>query len=266
MDAATLRFACLIAASAILHAATLAPLKASSSPSRLRFSPQLTVDLPARDSPLTAPPVALATAPEAAPSAPVTTAETTVAPVGALPAAPNTEPTESSKVYRSVPTPQPKGHPLSGDNNSSPNPGTQTKGGVRLALPDEVSVRVHLLNYEGGQKPRDSIEIQGKTYRYFKSPSLKQAAQPLEDAKPHYPAQKPEYLNGAVILQLLIDEEGNLEQVVTVCANPKFEKSAVASIEKMRFLPAQGASGPVKSYMVVEFGYGRGYPCAPVPD
>lgn len=266
MDAATVRFACLIAVSAILHAVTLAPLKASSSPSRLPFSPQLTVDLPARNSPLTAPPFALATTPLEAPSVAVTSAPTQVAQIDVVPAAPNIEPAESNNVFRNVPPPQPNGHPLTGNNQSSPNSGKQTTDGVRLALLDEVSVRVHLLNYEGGQKPKDSIEIQGKTYRYFKAPSLKQAAKPIEDAKPHYPAQKPEYLNGAVILQLLIDEDGNLEQVVVVCSNPKFEKSAVASIEKMRFLPAQNANGPVKSYMVVEFGYGRGYPCAPVPD
>ena len=127
-------------------------------------------------------------------------------------------------------------------------------------------MRVHLLSYEGGNMPADTLDIQGKTYVYFKSPSLRQTAQPLEDAKPHYPENKPEYIHGAVMLQLLIDEEGKLEQTIVMCANPKFEKSALTSIQHMRFRPALSAAGPVKSYMVVEFGYGRGYPCAMVPD
>ena len=137
---------------------------------------------------------------------------------------------------------------------------------MRLATADEVTVRVHLLSYEGNQKPKETEVIQGKTYTYFKAPGLLRTAQPQEDAKPHYPAEKPEYIHGAVMLKLLIDEQGAVEQVIVMCSNPKFEKSAISSIENMRFTPAQNSSGPVKSYMVVEFGYGRGYPCAPVPD
>jgi TonB family protein len=123
-----------------------------------------------------------------------------------------------------------------------------------------------LLSYEADQNPSDTVLVQGKTYVYFKSPSLLRAAQPLDDTKPHYPARKPDYIHGAVQLRLLIDEAGKLERVVVLCSNPTFEKSALASIEHMRFTPAQSVSGPVPSYMVVEFGYGRGFPCTTVPD
>jgi hypothetical protein len=267
VDTVQKRFACLIAFSVILHAMALAPLKVTRSPSRLPFSPLLTVDLPARDSPLMAPPVALASAPETAPAAPIAPPAMPGAEVGPTPAAPNTESPATRDVVRSAPPPQPTGNPTAGGNDPSPNPAAaQNKGGVRLALPEEVSVHVHLLSYEAGNMPADTLDIQGKTYVYFKSPGLRQAAKPLEDAKPHYPENKPEYVHGAVMLQLLIDEEGKLEQTIVMCANPTFEKSALTSIQHMRFTPAQSVTGPVKSYMVVEFGYGRGYPCAPVPD
>jgi TonB family protein len=266
VDSTQKRLACLITSSVILHAVALAPLKANRSPSRLPFSPQLTVDLHARDAPLLALPVALATAPETAPVSPVSPPALPNAQVGAMPAAPNTESPNTREVVRSAPAPQPPGNPIAGGNEPSPNPAPQKKGGVRMALPDEVSVRVHLLSYEAGNAPMDTLDIQGKAYVYFKSPSLRQSAQPLDEPKPHYPESKPEYVHGAVMLRLLIDEAGNLEQAIVMCSNPTFEKSALTSIQHMRFTPALSVTGPVKSYMEVEFGYGRGYPCARVPD
>jgi TonB family protein len=74
-----------------------------------------------------------------------------------------------------------------------------------------------------------------------------------------------DYPHGAVMLLLFIDQEGKLENTSVVCANPAFEESALASIRDMRFSPAWDANGPVKSYMVVEFSYGTGAPCGPLP-
>ena len=71
---------------------------------------------------------------------------------------------------------------------------------------------------------------------------------------------------GAVLLQLLINERGGLDHVDVVCAAPAFEQSAVESMRGMKFRPARDKHGPVKSYMWVEIAYGRGYPCASVPD
>ena len=181
-------------------------------------------------------------------------------------AAPSPEPPAQTPQTRSLPPPQLAVTPKTAGNETAPNIAPQAKGGVRLAAIDEVSVRVHLLDYGGNQKPQDTEVILGKTYVYFKSPSLKRTTQPHEDAKPHYPEDKPDYIHGAVILKLLVDEAGKLEKAVVVCSNPTFEQSAIASIENMRFTPAQNAGGPVKSYMIVEFGYGRGFPCSPVPD
>lgn len=188
------------------------------------------------------------------------------APASDAPAAAQAAPAKTAEPSRPDPPTQPAAALASPSADATPNAASQPQGGVRLAVLDEVSVRVHLLSYEGGQKPNDTVLIQGRSYVYFKSPSLRRSTQPLDDIKPHYPAQKPLYIHGGVKLRLLIDEEGKLEQAIVMCSNPDFEKSALASVEHLRFTPAQSITGPVKSYMVVEFGYGRGFPCAPVPD
>ena len=91
-------------------------------------------------------------------------------------------------------------------------------------------------------------------------------ARPLADPKLRYPTGEFKQKNGAVILQLLIDEQGALVQSDVVCAAPPFEKSALESVQGLKFQPAVAREGPVKSYMLVEFGYGKGYPCGRIPD
>lgn len=266
MDAVSKRLACLIAFSAVLHATALVPLGVSHTQARRPFSPLLTVNLPVRESPERALPLQVATAPAESPAPEPAPTYTPRAPAGETTAPSNPEPPNPTAALPRVPPSQPAGNPAAVTNETAANPGAQKQEGVRAALPEEVSVRVQLLTFEAGQTPKDTITVQGKTYVFFKSPSLRRPAQPLEDTRPQYPAEKPLYLHGAVVLQLLIDEEGKLENTAVVCSNPTFEKSAIASIEHMRFTPAQAVSGPVKSYMIVEFGYGRGFPCAPVPD
>ena len=91
-------------------------------------------------------------------------------------------------------------------------------------------------------------------------------ARPLEDPRLRYPTGEFEQKNGAVVLQLLIDEQGGLVRTDVVCAAPPFMTSALESVQELKFQPAVAREGPVKSYMLVEFGYGRGYPCGRIPD
>lgn len=146
------------------------------------------------------------------------------------------------------------------------NPMHEPKDPTRPALPDELTVNVLLLEGGGPDKPQDYVEAGGQRYAYFNSPGLKEHVRPLVALRPRYPAMTPEDPDGAVVLQLLISEHGALEQVSVVCAAAAFENSARASIAGMRFSPARGQQGPVKSYMLVEFAYGRGFPCARLPD
>lgn len=133
------------------------------------------------------------------------------------------------------------------------------------AQPGAVSIHVLLLS-DIPRNPEEYVEVNGARYIYFNSPRLVFRARPLGEPKPRYPKGKFAQRDGAVILQLLIDERGALHQADVVCAAPPFEKSALESVRGLKFNPAVAKEGPVKSYMFVEFGYGRGYPCGRIPD
>lgn len=145
---------------------------------------------------------------------------------------------------------------------TAPNQEAET----RAARRQEVRVRVLLLSEKLKNNPEEYIEVGGVRYIHFKSPRLKSPARPLGDPKLRYPTGQFEQKNGAVILQLLIDEQGGLVRSDVVCAAPPFMKSAQESVQGLKFQPAVAREGPVKSYMLVEFGYGRGFPCGRIPD
>jgi len=144
---------------------------------------------------------------------------------------------------------------------------TKKEAPTRPAHPQEVRLRVLLLSDKLTQNnPDEYVEVEDVRYVHFKSPQLKSPARPLEDPKLRYPTGEFQQKNGAVILQLLIDEQGGLIRTDVVCAAPPFMKSALESVQGLKFQPAIAREGPVKSYMLVEFGYGRGYPCGRIPD
>ena len=137
--------------------------------------------------------------------------------------------------------------------------------GMRLAATGEASMRVR--QYEAGadNNPNESMALDSGKYFYFNAPILKQPTQPLIDAHIHYPTTTLRHPHGAVVLLVFINEQGELEKASTLCANPAFEDSARASIQGMKFVPARDATGPVKSFMIVEYSYGSGAPCGPLP-
>ena len=137
----------------------------------------------------------------------------------------------------------------------------------RPARPQEVRVRVLLLSDKlTKNNPEEYVEVEDVRYIHFRSPQLKSPARPLAEPRLRYPTGEFEQKNGAVVLQLLIDEQGGLARTDVVCAAPPFMKSALESVQGLKFRPAVAREGPVKSYMLVEFGYGKGYPCGRLPD
>ena len=133
---------------------------------------------------------------------------------------------------------------------------------TRPARPQEVRVRVLLLSKKPRKNdPDEYVEIDEVRYIHFRSPNLKSPARPLAEPKLRYPTGELAQKNGAVIVQLLIAEDGRVMRSDVVCGAPPFEKSALESVEGLKFTPAVAREGPVKSYMLVEFGYGKGYPC-----
>jgi hypothetical protein len=139
---------------------------------------------------------------------------------------------------------------------------TKKEAPSRPARPQEVRLRVLLLSDKLTQDdPAEYVEADGVRYIHFKSPQLKSPARPLVEPRLRYPTGELAQKNGAVLLQLMINEEGGLVRSDVVCAAPPFMKSALESVQGLKFQPAVAREGPVKSYMLVEFGYGRGYPC-----
>jgi TonB family protein len=136
---------------------------------------------------------------------------------------------------------------------------------TRPAQTGPVGVNVLLLS-DIPRNPDEYVEVGGMRYIYFNSPRLSSPARPLGEPKPRYPEGKITQRNGAVILQLLIDERGSMHRADVVCSAPPFEKSALESVKGLKFKPALGKDGPVRSYLLVAFSYGRGFPCANTPD
>lgn len=257
------RLAVAVFASAGIHMAVLVPIKAPSGPFIATPVPQAFLSATLRPNPSPLPDIA---------ATPVSTPLAITSPQQDPPQNP-AEPMmhRQSDAPATRPDADKREHPVA---RSSPSPASpqssgeqegQRRPGVRVATPDEVKVRVVLYSAGAEDNPNEVMETATGKYVYFNAPRLKQNAHPIADARPHYPTTKLEYPHGAVTLLLQIDEEGKLEKTSVLCANPTFKESAIASIQDMRFTAARDATGPVKSYMMVEFGYGIGAPCGPLP-
>lgn len=138
-------------------------------------------------------------------------------------------------------------------------------GAVAQSTSRKIAINVLMLS-DKPKNPDEVLEVRGSRYTYFNSRHLVSPARPLAEPKPRFPAGKQAERGGAVLLQLLVNERGSLDYIDVVCSAPALERSAVESVRGMKFRPAQGKDGPVKSYMWVEFAYGRGFPCAALPD
>lgn len=137
--------------------------------------------------------------------------------------------------------------------------------GDKATIDRTIKINVFLLE-DMEKNPDEVLESRGSRYTYFNSRRLKISTRPLSEPKPRYPAGEKAERGGAVLLQLLINERGGLDHIDVICSAPAFEQSAVNSVRGMKFTPARDKDGPVKSYMWVEFAYGRGFPCASVPN
>lgn len=256
------KLAIAIALSASLHAAVLLPVKATRGPQIATPRPQafLSARLMANPAPL----------PEV-PATPVST------PLADEPKEKHSPAQPEAVRHRSEAFAPPldvnKPQPTSAAAATTPPPAPQSSGehegqsrpGVRVAKPEEVKVRVVLYAAGAEDNPNEIMDTADGKYVYFNAPRLKQKTHPIADATPHYPSAKLDSPHGAVMLLLQIDEAGKLEKTSVLCAHPAFRDSAMASIKDMRFGPAIDSTGPVKSYMIVEFGYGVGSPCGPPP-
>jgi protein TonB len=88
---------------------------------------------------------------------------------------------------------------------------------------------------------------------YRTSSTLDVPPQPLTDIEPHYP-EAADRQQGSVVLRLLINERGSVDNVGVVKAFPPglFEEEARLAFEQAAFSPARQGGSPVKSQLVIE--------------
>ena len=116
------------------------------------------------------------------------------------------------------------------------------------------------------KNPNEMLESRGSRYIFFSSPQLASPTRPLAEPQPRHPVGKHAERGSAVLLQLLINERGGLDHIDVPGAAPAFEQSTLDSTRGIKFSSARNKDGPVRSYMRVELAYGRGFPCASVPE
>jgi periplasmic protein TonB len=91
---------------------------------------------------------------------------------------------------------------------------------------------------------------------YLFSSRLQVAPQPLVDVEPVFPDRAGKQ-NGTVVLRLLINEKGDVDNVAVVRAFPEgfFEESALAAFGQAKFSPGKVLGVPVKSQMTIEVDF-----------
>lgn len=104
--------------------------------------------------------------------------------------------------------------------------------------------------------------------RYYLASELDRPPSPLQPVEPENPVESGSR-EGYVVLHLLIDERGSVDEVAVLRAEPSgvFEKSALAAFGSARYSPGIRSGAAVKSQLVVEVQYrletrpvtGRGY-------
>jgi len=92
--------------------------------------------------------------------------------------------------------------------------------------------------------------------RYYLGSELDQRAVPLQAIEPEYPAAAGAR-EGTLMLRLLINEHGRVDDIIVVRAEPKgvFESPARSAFAGARFSPGVREGAPVKSQLLIEVDY-----------
>ena len=85
--------------------------------------------------------------------------------------------------------------------------------------------------------------------------------------KPEYPAiARAAHASGTVVVQVLIDEEGNVVSAHAVSGHPLLQSAAVAAAREARFKPTTLSGMPVKVTGVIQYNFVAAPPPAVRPD
>jgi protein TonB len=122
----------------------------------------------------------------------------------------------------------------------------------RPAAPDAADP-VAAIDSSGIAKPVQRPPGLAPAPNYRNSGMLDPGPQPLHDITPEYPVRAGQQ-QGVVVLRLLINEQGLVDNVAVLRSEPKgfFEESALEAYGQARFSPGMLLGLPVKSQMLIE--------------
>ena len=91
---------------------------------------------------------------------------------------------------------------------------------------------------------------------YLNAARLDPGPRPLQDIEPEFP-EAAGLQEGVVVLRLLINEAGVVDNVAVVRSNPQglFENAATAAFATARFSPGMVLGLPVKSQLMIEVNF-----------
>ncbi len=134
------------------------------------------------------------------------------------------------------------------------------RGANAPAMPDDTASKTTDDRSDANSKPAEAgIKLPGvpvPSPRYYLGSELDQRAIPLQAIEPEYPVAAG-VRNGALMLRLLIDEHGRVDDIIAARAEPEgvFESSARSAFAGARFSPGVREGVPVKSQLLVEVNY-----------
>lgn len=141
---------------------------------------------------------------------------------------------------------------------ASPAPPQQ---GIRVALRESRLPAAAPAKADAGnraektaQAPEPGIHVP----RYYSTRDLDGKPAPLAQIWPDYPESAARrHLGGTVTIRLFIDEEGSVESVEAVEADPPgyFEQSVIRAFQGARFTPGIRGGKPVKSQLVLRVSF-----------
>lgn len=119
---------------------------------------------------------------------------------------------------------------------------------VHELLPDRVNSEL-LNDVEYVQSPSGDV-------RYLNAMEVEKRVRAKQNLTPVYPADAySANRSGRVVLELLINEEGGLDQLRTIAATPEFEASARNALRNLTFYPAELHGEKVASRLLIEMKY-----------
>jgi hypothetical protein len=73
--------------------------------------------------------------------------------------------------------------------------------------------------------------------------------------RPKEPLWKQDFTSDRIVLEVVIDEEGNVQTARSIAGNPKLEQEAIQEVKKLKFAPGEISGKRVKTIGTIEYPF-----------